>query len=191
MPRTFETAVAGLAGDGRVRKGGVAYRGKSEWRSLDPKRYCNPDERGDTRVGIVDRRRRSGSSGIHTCDREKRFLLRVANGLRHVFLLSGIEKHHRGRGGDPEAKSYVFVFIFIFFLQGVFLFILAYFPFFRHCSPGLPLCYWGLVSGYFLPFSRLGCCCSHVPIIRLSSIKIEWERRTKKGWLQKSRKGQL
>lgn len=77
---------------------------------------------------------------VHTCDREKHFLFRVAKRLWHVFLLSGMEKASSvgggGGWGDPEAKSF-------FFLQGAFLFFLwLYFPI-------LALVTWFAPYGYF------------------------------------------
>lgn len=53
MPSTFKAVVAGLAGDGGVREGGLAYRGKGKWRSLDSEWYRDPDERGGTRIGLM------------------------------------------------------------------------------------------------------------------------------------------
>lgn len=44
MPSTLKAVVAGLAGNGGVREGGLAYRRKGKWRSLDSEWYRDPDE---------------------------------------------------------------------------------------------------------------------------------------------------
>lgn len=85
-----------------------------------------------------------------------------------------------GRGGGEIRKQK------LFFPTGRILFLLwLYFPFFWHWSPGLLLMaiflLLGLVSTYFLSFSRLGCYCSHVPVVRLSSIVPNWRENKLNG----------
>lgn len=147
LPRTFETVVAGLAGDGGVRKGGMAHRGKSEWCSLDPKRYCDPDERGDTGDGIVDRREEWFIRYPHMIEKSTFY-----SGLRNVFgmiffyqELKSIIGRSVGRGRDPEAKSYVFTFIFSY--RAYFYLFWPISPFSALLTRVAPCVIEGLVSG--------------------------------------------
>lgn len=117
MSGAFTAVMAGLAGNGGVRKRGLAYRGKSQWRSLDSEWYRDPDERGGTRVGIMDRGGRVSREVVHPVSMHAIEKSTSYSGLQKkclwlVFLISGMGKHHRwGLAGDPEAKSYVFILV--------------------------------------------------------------------------------